>query len=151
MLEVQLPVHFNAWVSFERTRSDRLLLFYFFSGDFFLCVCGSFFWVGQCFSTKYCFHHCHFWAICFWMEIKINTVAFQENPSTISFHQSPAHVSKFWDTLSKNTTQGKMIKGQTLQFAWVVLQGLRWWLAMLWHLPEGHRFVGEYGGSSLVS
>lgn len=61
------------------------------------------FWVGECFSTKYCFHHCRFWAIWFWMEIKINTVAFQENPRTLSFHQNLAHVSKFWDTLSKNT------------------------------------------------
>lgn len=142
---------FNAWVSFQRTRSNNILLLYFFNCDLFFFSSLSLFWVGQCFSTKYCFHHCHFWAIWFWMEIKINTVAFQENPRTISFHQSLAHVSKFWDTLSKNTMRGKVIKGKILQFVWVGLQGLRWWLAMLWHLPEEHRFVEEYEGSSLVS
>lgn len=119
-------MHFNAWVSLKRTQSNHILLLYFYNCDFFFSLCSLL--EGQCFSTKYCFHRCHFWAIWFWTEIKINTVAFQENPRTLSFHQNLAHVTKFWDTLSKNNTQGNVIKGQTLQFMWVVLQGLRWWL-----------------------
>lgn len=90
------------------------------------------------------FLHCHFWAIWFWMEIKINTAAFQENPSTVKFPPKPGpqlNMSKFWGTLSKkiqNTTQGKVIKDRTFQSAWVILQGLWWWLTTLWHLLEGH-------------
>lgn len=143
----------------ERIKSNHTLVFSLFNCVFLLCF--SLLNVTSIFSsTKNSFYHFHLWAIFFWVEIKVNPGAFQENPSTVHFHRrltniltSPsfeAPLEKKNIYIAQNTKQGKTVKDQTLQLIWVIMQGLRWWLAILQYLLEEHRFVREYEGSSVV-